>query len=299
LKKYIIYAPSYSEYSGGAIVLHKLCDLLNKNQQQAYIWPMGKPITFNFIEYIYYAYIKLKDLFKVMLYGRTKPKYLNPIADKEDLIDSVIVYPETVNGNPLKAKHVVRWFLNKPGAITGKINYGKEELSFYFQEAFKDHHLNRNSDDKLMVTDFNEDVFSQTNFGKREGRCFILRKGKNRQLKHNIQKHEIVDTLSHKKMAKVFNKVEYCYSYDMHTMYSVFASMCGCKSVVVPESDMSLDEWQPIKELRYGIAYGEDGIDKAVVTREKMIQYQKEKVMDSLESVQQFIKKSQSFFAEK
>ena len=298
MKKYIVYSPKYSERDGGAIVLHKLCELLNQNQQKAYIWPMGRSASFDISAYIGYGYIKLKNIVKAFMYGRAKPEVINPVATKQDLVDAIVIYPEIVNGNPLNAKHVVRWFLNKPGAITGKVNYGSGEQYFYFQEAFNEQMFNPDSDNKLMVTVFNEDVFYQTNFGKRQGRCFILRKGKKRKLKHAIQKHEVVDGLNHKKMAKIFNRVEFCYSYDMHTMYSVFAAMCGCKSIIVPEESMTIDEWQPVEAMRYGLAYGEDNIEWAVNTKEKMIEYQKQKALESIEFVKQFISKSQSFFAD-
>ena len=38
-KKYIIFAPSYIETSGGAIVLHKLCSILNGLGHESYLYP--------------------------------------------------------------------------------------------------------------------------------------------------------------------------------------------------------------------------------------------------------------------
>src|SRR5262249_28693770 len=46
--------------------------------------------------------------------------------------DSIVVYPETVSGNPLKAKKVVRWTLNTPGLIGGDTFYSNEEMVFVF-----------------------------------------------------------------------------------------------------------------------------------------------------------------------
>ena len=35
--KFVIYAPSFTQKSGGVIVLHLLCDLLNRQKHQAFI----------------------------------------------------------------------------------------------------------------------------------------------------------------------------------------------------------------------------------------------------------------------
>lgn len=43
--KFIIYAPSFDENSGGNVVLHRLCDLLNKQGEHAYIWLWGAVAT--------------------------------------------------------------------------------------------------------------------------------------------------------------------------------------------------------------------------------------------------------------
>ena len=41
-----------------------------------------------------------------------------------------------------------------------------------------------------------------------------------------------------------FTKAEYFISYDEATFLSVIAAMCGCKSVVIPNKDLSAKEWR-------------------------------------------------------
>ncbi len=46
--------------------------------------------------------------------------------------DSIVLYPEVVSGNPLKAAKVVRWTLNSPGLLGGDAHYADDEMVFVF-----------------------------------------------------------------------------------------------------------------------------------------------------------------------
>lgn len=121
---FIIYAPAYKDDSGGIIVLHKLCHLLNELGHQAYLWPnqFGVRPT---------LWKKIKRSLKKFPY-HTNSEYNTPIANKSLFHEnSIVVYSEVDYGNPLAAKNVVRWLLHKPGFHTGVINYGKNELTFF------------------------------------------------------------------------------------------------------------------------------------------------------------------------
>ena len=96
---YIIVTPSYVPNSGGIIALHKLCHDLNQMGERAFLHHLN---------------VDKKNYFE------TNRNYQTPIAD-ENIIrsDSIILYPEIVNGNPLNGKNIVRWLLNRPGEIGG------------------------------------------------------------------------------------------------------------------------------------------------------------------------------------
>ncbi len=55
------------------------------------------------------------------------------------LHQSVVIYPEITNGNPLGAKHVVRYLLNKPGFFNGRglESYGATDYFIHFAEEFR------------------------------------------------------------------------------------------------------------------------------------------------------------------
>ena len=56
-------------------------------------------------------------------------------------------------------------------------------------------------------------------------------------------------------------------SYDTLTAYSIFAVLCGCESIVIPDEGVSIDDWYPDYEDRYGISYGFSNLEEAAATK--------------------------------
>jgi hypothetical protein len=296
---FIIYTHRYNDDTGGIVVLHKLCHLLNELGFKAYLWPSYRPIFNNRIPF--------KSVRKILKYYRkefhrsfsTNSNWNTPIASKTHLKDSIVIYPEVVDGNPLKAKNVVRWLLHKPGFHSGSVNYGKNELIFFYLKAYIENLSNIDINNLLYIPNNREDTYVQTNFGAREGSCYILRKGKNRKIVHELGNSILIDGKSHHEIAQIFNNVEYCISYDTYTMYSMYASMCGCKSVVVPEDGISKEEWLPDEEKRYGIAYGFDDLKTFDLSRKLLFErFEQEKLQTSIQ-INNFVIKCEEYFINK
>ncbi len=303
-KKFVVVSSPFDENSGGRIALHRLCDLLNKSGEEAYLWPLdNKVICFKqplrSIDYaLRLVYRSVKRWIKNEKYDyHTFDQFNTPIAKKSDLKNAIIIYPEIVSGNPLCAENIVRWFLNKPGVFTGQVNYGENELYFFYQEAFNDESINPNRDNLLQTSFLRDDIYKKKNFGHRTGSCYILRKGHNRKLEHDISNSIIIDNLSHENIVEVFNTVEICISYDLYTMYSHYAALCGCISIVVPEKGLSKEEWQSTHEFnKYGIAYGFEDIEHAIKTQPLVLPFLKEQEVKGNETVKNFISKCEKFF---
>ncbi|MFA6189223.1 MAG: hypothetical protein WC680_08095 [Sulfuricurvum sp.] len=296
--KFIIFTPGYDDHSGGIVVLHQLCDRLNKLGYHALLWPFFKPI-FDIQKPFRSIYLFLNYFRKTLKYGyRIHPKLNTPIATYQDLIDSIVVYPEIVEGNPLKAERVVRWLLHKPGFNNGgKIDFGKNDFFFYYDKAYDDSRFNQYPENLLHIISQRENVYKVTNHEKREGTCYLLRKGHKRKIIHDMSNSILIDGMSHEDMAKVFNQVEICISYDTYTMFTVYAAMCGCIPIIMPEEGISKEEWQPVEENRYGIAYGFDDIDWAVQTRPLLLERLKKQENESTHSVEQFAEKCKHYWA--
>jgi hypothetical protein len=61
------------------------------------------------------------------------------ISSYPELLDrSIVIYPEVVAGNPLRATNVVRYLLNKPGLFTGIgiESYGDKDYYLHFADHF-------------------------------------------------------------------------------------------------------------------------------------------------------------------
>lgn len=294
---YIIYSWPYSEEVGGFVALHNLCDHLRKAGRKAFIWPAGlpPPITDDSNNWISLPFSKRKPL---NVKFRLNNFFDTSIAAPEDLNNSIVIYPEVVPGNPLNAKRIVRWFLNKPGRLTGEIRFTDNELCFYFQEAFNDSTLNPDPSNKLQLITILNDVFKQTKPTEgRRGTCYILRKGKDRAPPAEELNGPIIDNRSHQEIAKIFNDHEYCVSYDTHTMYSFYAAMCGCKSIIEPVPGLQKSEWQPTVELTYGRAYGHSDLEWAIQTRDLMIEHYQNIQSENLRSVSNFALKCEQHFS--
>ena len=294
--RYVIYSPPYHEDNGGAIAMHKLCDLLNKQGHESVIYPffpqfnVNKPIGSSV--YIVKKYIK-ERMFGVF---ETNREFCTPVVDEVDIDNDIAIYPEIVYGNPLGVRRVVRWLMNRPGFFTGRRGYGGDDLFFYYQSAFLPEGENFPLGGELKIIHLNRVYKDRGNYN-RQGSCYLMRKGKGRNIVHNLNESRLIDGLSHAEVADIFNSRKIFISYDLYTMYSRYAAVCGCLSVVVPDPKISKKKWRPEEELRWGIAYGFDDIDWALSTQHKvlpyLIQYESN---TNLESLNNFLVKTKEFF---
>ena len=90
-------APPYDLNSGGSIVLHYFCYLLNKLGETAYVFFNDKIWVRN---WRHYEKTLFRNDFKNKLY-------------KGNFENAIVVYPERIRGNPYGAKNAVRFcFIN-------------------------------------------------------------------------------------------------------------------------------------------------------------------------------------------
>lgn len=262
--EFVIFGYSHTNDSGGGLVLHELCDRLNRLGYRAAFWPFWTPVLADL------GWKSLRQWLGYWLKFRfarfSRGPFTFPLARRRDLKSAIVVYPEVVAGNPLSAKSVVRWLLYNPGHHTGTIEYGKDDLFFSYNEAFNDERLNKHNENVLRVS-VNIPAYKQINFGPRSGACVLIRKGNARVHDQHPQDAILVDDLDHESIARLLNEKEFLYSYDLHSYYCTYAAICGCVPIVIPQANLTEQQWNPELRDRIGIAYGVERIDWAKSTR--------------------------------
>lgn len=225
-------------------------------------------------------------------------------ATESDVNDStVVVYPEIVFGNPLKAKYVVRWLLCELG-----IHCPADIYTTWEKDDFIYHYSTYNT--QKNVKDYNIICPLYTspalkNYGKsRDGYCHIIRKGhkfhKPLTYIHPSDSLFLDDNLSQEILIEIFNRKEYLISYDPYSYVCVMAALCGCIPIIVPMTGTTKEQW--LKSLstsvileQYGeyelkgIAYGIEEIEYARNTLEGVKYQQEISIQYGEESVHRFI----------
>lgn len=289
--RFVILSPR--QKYGGAIALHALCKYLNDLGEDAEIfYYFGVNVYKKDLLHKVYYWVRwcIKSIYDFMMQLLSKidkrdlPRYreyryipvkgvkrkILPFVDNK----TIVVYPDTIYGNPLKGKRVVRWLLYYNRYGTDEKAYGKNDLFIAYAKDFNDEYLNPQK--QIVTTPYMDlEFYKQTNFDGRSGSCYILRKGKNRDdLPKNFD-GVIIDDLAEEKKVEVFNSVEKCISYDTKTAYSSLAALCGCKSIIVPEPGKTAKDYRNEDERLYGVAIGftEDESKYADETLEDLRRY--------------------------
>jgi len=303
MKKFLILTQSYSENDGGYIALHKLCDQINELGGSAYLHPYIDSFEFssrNFvIPILKFGKERLRRLKKFKTNLAFKTPVMSSLSKIESWDDWIVVYPEVVFGNPLKAKHVVRWFLHNPGHITGKIYYGRGELYFRYHSGIKGqiNSASKISKNELKIVHYPLEHYNENGVSEsRKGTAYCIRKGKGKKIVHDLGDSILIDGKSHAEVAQIFKHVKRFISYDVYTAYSHFAAICGCESVVIPDDGVSETDWLPDSRDRYGLAYGFEKLDFSQATRSLLLEKIASEHQKNLVNTRLFMDESIEFF---
>jgi hypothetical protein len=212
----------------------------------------------------------------------------------------IVIYPEITFGNPLNAKNIVRWLLHNPGFHTNIIHFGTNEFYIKYHHGFDEftHYKSFSSKNILQIKHYPTELYNlQTTSQKRSGTDYCLRKGMGKKIVHDLSDSILIDGKSHQEIAKIFKSVKCFISYDTNTAFSHLAVLCGCDSVVIPDENVTEENWYPNPKDRYGIAYGFENINKAKKTQHLVHEHIIKEQEKSYSNVQKFISDCQSFFS--
>lgn len=293
---FVIHAPRYRPDSGGAIATHKLCHMLNRMGYRSSLFPHWLPsrISSQAVTPRSIAYLGSRILRP--LYS-TNPDYQTPLATAADVAEGIVIYPEIIGGNPLRAKRYARWLLHRPGFHGGRFKYRAGDLYFSYLEAFNQYCDKMVFGGALTVFDSLLDVYRQTNLDPRTRVAYMVRKGRTRDDLPDLRREWVLDGLDHQALAKAFNECRVCYFYDTYTAYAGYAAACGCIPVIVPLPGVDKETWMPKETDRFGLAYGDADIPHALETRAAMLENMRGVEHRNEASVQRFVSIAAAHFA--
>lgn len=289
--KFLVYTAPYNENVGGFIVLHKLCHLLNRGGHRAYLCPVGRKA-------------------RLLMQMHRNPAFCTPLLPfGVDLSPStsITIYPEVVDGNPLRARNVVRWFLHHPGFFTGKTVFGADEFHVSFGDLMMEapnrrfgSHLSQSPLTVWHIPTEHYNLDGAVPLDERIGSAYCIRKAQSPDMSMVPDGSICVDGEPHSRIASICKKVKYFYSFDPHTLYSRLAALCGAVSIVVPTPQMTAELWHRgrTQETRLGVGFGVDDEQWAISSVPRLRQWVQEQESKSASSVSRFAADVTRFFME-
>ena len=224
---------------------------------------------------------------------------------------TISIYPQITRDNPYNTKHVARWILYHT-QLPIEENYGENDVYFNYGnfKTFKNV-----PDRKLTVSNYYFDKLYVTNNENRKGFCHLAHKNTPPNSDEIFKTFNSFDLNNWKTsgafdyLREQFNKYEYFLTYDQKSFFTVAATLCGCKAIILnpgpsleiavnafTESEEYLKTYTPT-EYRlnnpiqmFGIAYGFDDIGWANKTIELTRDYLKELEIIDDKTVDEFIK---------
>lgn len=245
---YYIVTPRYIRTSAGVKALHLLCHCLNRVGQEAYL-------------VIYPAWVNSE----VANAGLLTPLLTPAIIDRHMAlgVSPVVVYPETVLGNPVGAHTVVRYLLNFPGLLGGGKTFPTRDIIFGYSQALAA--AGGAPEQVLFIPASDATIFTPpAGAHERRGSCFSAMKYR---LEHGSEPgpitadsveitRDLPDSPEPAAIAALFRRSEIFYTYE-NTALALEAALCLCPTVFLPNP--WLTEIIAAKEMGWdGFAWGAD-----------------------------------------
>ncbi len=244
-----IYSPSSDQTSGGISALYNLYNLLKQKASNFNIH------IFNYDIYENISKFKLND-------------------------SDIVIYPEIIEGNPLNAKHVIRFIffsleLNNRNNILQTWNKSDYIIQWLKWEKSISKYIQ-------IYLPFIDLDYKNLNLNRFENTCCLVKKGVffddilNIINEINEKKYIIIDNLNKEQIINKFNTCKYFYTYDPVTAYILYSIICGCIPIIKPLKNYNKQEYInaflscELCSLKHGFAYGEhnDEIEFAEKTLE-------------------------------
>lgn len=268
IHKFIVVAQPYTLRSGGVMILHDLCEALNRNGYQAGIVFMhsGNATEQNF----QYALSNDASLYRKDGHYH----FYEDEAEARDVIENgTVIYPDLIHGNPLGAKKTIRYVLNfNPSSFSGDFvlsfsNIYSEYSNFVLTKPFHD--------------SFFTDSGTQPWF-KRNLDLTYIGKGAKFIDCHRIENSILVERdypRDKEQLALLLKQCRFFFTWDCVSATNCDAVMCGAIPVLLHDKQIDREKinqmevgafprigFSSIQDLPNGLIFDEKQIDADVLS---------------------------------
>ena len=308
MRHFVIVTPEFNPNVGGVVALHQLAHELRLLGEAVQLWPFG----FHFDPDSPRAHLRAAIRHRREIHGlrRIWPRRLRhahawqPPAGFDvcygfpgelgDRDERIVIYPEIVAGNPLQAKHRVRWLMHEPGYFFSRIDIDTADYFVRYSQGFNQFRFYgmKLRERSLNVAHIPACYLNPPEESKpREGLVYCVRKGHKNFQPELVQGGICLDDLDHVEVAAHFRRAKRFISFDTRCFLTQVAVLCGIEVVVVPEPGVTSEQWNDDKSRRYGVAWGfdEDELrfarETAPLCREQLLQ----RVANQSDEVRSFV----------
>lgn len=232
--RFLIASPRYNHQTAGVMVLHELCDMLNRQGYEAAIVLFGGSGP-----HFHWAFSNAAEFYHPN-HQRTEIPFEDAnLSIQEYLKDGVVIYPDLVPDNPLNAPRVVRFLLYKNHGYRAQ---GPSEYVLSFSQMFHD------SADGYLFKTFVDPALHDR--GARHWRertldlCYIG-KGMNFTACHHIPGTLALSRSwpeDKAQLGMLLRECRYLFTWDTVSQTNVDAIACGAIPVLLQEHQASRTE---------------------------------------------------------
>lgn len=227
---YYFCCPPMKLHSAGVAVMHRLCHMVNRMGYPAYV-----VIDRKFLGKLGYPRYPTQS-------GLVTPELTEEIAQQhyEEALTPIVVYPDTVVGNPLSAPYICRYMLNFPGFFGGESSVARDESVFSYSKKIALH--TQSPDNVLFLPISDPDFFVfPTEQAERKGAYRYNQKfvhihgGKVESSLEQLPEitRDRHDSPTKEKLRSIFQSSEYFYAFE-NTALSIEAALTGCPVILIP-----------------------------------------------------------------
>ncbi len=204
-RAYLIWAPPFCG-SAGVRALYKLAAVLREHGQRVRLWSWGDTRQPGF-DYAEHCTSQMRE-------------------------EDIVIYPETVKGNPLQIRNVVRWILFFPGRLGGESCYPPSEKVFTWSEEYYA------GAPKLTVDIIDRKLFFDAGLPRTRDCTFVHKGGKWKNLPELEGLTEITMQWpeTREELAHLLQTTATLSSWDDHSAICAEAYCCGAKVRIITEA---------------------------------------------------------------